>query len=244
MIIYSNYIYMDFLPFQQRRREDSMTTQKHTITANYNGDALKPGQVLIPVEYNELFVNTNCTNKDSIKTIYTGGRSFKVMYMAVDSKWEKVAKAQFNSIQHEQLGHYSISNSISLDALEKEYELILSNSPAADTNILEKEYSTEIKKRVRAKIESLIQISPKHGYALILMGLGVKSNEFAQKLYLQPSAAYRIRQQVQNLAKDHIYDFNELCLTNCSFYSSSKNQYYIEEAYKALELLLDMYFEQ
>ena len=76
------------------------------------------------------------------------------------------------------------------------------------------------------------------------MGLGVKSNEFAQKLCLKSSAAYRIRQQVQNLVKDHISGFNELCLANCNFHGSSQNQYYMEEAHKSLELLLDMYFGQ
>ena len=118
MVIYFNYLY-GFSLLSNRKGENSMANKRYTITANYNGESIKPGQVLVPVEYNELFVKTNCSNKDSIKIVYMGGRYFKVMYMAVDPEWQKTAKSQFNFIQHEQLGHYAIPNSVSLDALEK-----------------------------------------------------------------------------------------------------------------------------
>ncbi len=94
---------------------------KKGFTANYNGEAIRPDEVMVPFEYTDGDAE-NCTNTNCIKTVKMGGRNFKVIYKAVPQEWEKDAKSAFNLIQNEMLGHYAVPNSVSMDAVRDEYE--------------------------------------------------------------------------------------------------------------------------
>lgn len=80
-----------------------MTKRVKGFTANYNGEAIKPNEVMVPFEYTDGDA-ANCTNTECIKTVKMGGRNFKVIYKAVPQEWEKVAKSAFNLVQNEALG--------------------------------------------------------------------------------------------------------------------------------------------
>lgn len=65
------------------RKAENMTKRvKKGFTVNYNGEAIRPGEVMIPFEYTELDAEC-CTNPECIKTVRVGGRNFKVIYKAV-----------------------------------------------------------------------------------------------------------------------------------------------------------------
>ena len=93
-----------------------------TFTRNFNGEAIKPNEVMVPFEYTELEAE-KVVNPECIRTIETAGQYFKVIYKAVPQEWAKRAKSAFNLVQNEALGHYGISNSVSMDMLEDEYKI-------------------------------------------------------------------------------------------------------------------------
>ena len=62
--------------------------EKSEFKKNFNGEDIKPGEVMIPFEYTELD-DENCTNRECIKTLTVGGRNFKVIYKAVPEEWAK-----------------------------------------------------------------------------------------------------------------------------------------------------------
>ena len=97
-------------------------TGKKRFTVNYNGEAIKPGEVMVPFEYTEGNV-ANCINPECIKTLRRGGKNFKAIYKAVPEEWAKDAKAAFNLVENETLGYYAISNSVSMDSAKDEYNL-------------------------------------------------------------------------------------------------------------------------
>lgn len=69
-----------------------MTKRVKGFTANYNGEAIKPNEVMVPFEYTDGDAE-NCANAECIKTVKMGGRNFKVIYKAVPQEWEKDAKS-------------------------------------------------------------------------------------------------------------------------------------------------------
>lgn len=65
---------------------------KKGFKVNYNGEEIKPGEVMIPFEYTEGDAE-NCINPECIKTVRQGGRCFKVIYKAVPEEWAKEGKS-------------------------------------------------------------------------------------------------------------------------------------------------------
>lgn len=95
---------------------------KNHIKRNYNGEKIKSGEILVPIMYSD-FTESYCTNQECVKTISVGGRQFKVMYVAVPKEVAKYARNSFNLAVNEQLGHYTVKNSVSVNKLEDVYEL-------------------------------------------------------------------------------------------------------------------------
>lgn len=62
-----------------------------TFTRNFNGEAIKPNEVMVPFEYTELEAE-KVVNPECIRTIETAGQYFKVIYKAVPQEWAKRAK--------------------------------------------------------------------------------------------------------------------------------------------------------
>lgn len=83
--------------------------------------------------------------------------------------------------------------------------------------------------------------APKHAYAAILMALGIKGKEFADSLRLGHDAANTVRKQVESLAPDSVYNINQLNFEQLKVRNSKNDRYYIAQAGKALDLLIDMY---
>lgn len=131
---------------------------------------------------------------------------------------------------------------ISLDEYQDEKGFTLLKSPAADEVLIEKENLSEAQKRIVAKFEAMMEKSPKHCLAMLLMGMGYKGEEFATRMHLKHDAANRIRNQVLGTAPEGISDFDQIDTQNFSANKVGDTEYYRAEAQKALETLLKMYF--
>jgi hypothetical protein len=219
------------------RKVENMAKRVKEFCANYNGEAIKPGEVMIPFEYTDGDAE-NCVNMECIKTVRQGGRSFKVIYKAVPEEWAKAGKSALNLIQNEELGHYDVPNSISMDEMRDEYELELGQARSAEDALMEEISLEETLQTFVELVTSLIEKSPKLGYAVLLMHTGVKGEAFYEKVRLTHNPANRLRQQAESILQDG--------LANCCFeelisYRNANTQYYREEALKLLDNIIQMY---
>ena len=74
------------------------------------------------------------------------------------------------------------------------------------------------------------------------MALGNKGKEFADSLRLGHDAANTVRKQVESIAPDSVDSINQLNFEQLKVRTSKNDRYYIEQAGKALYLLIDMYW--
>ena len=79
-----------------------------TFTRNFNGEAIKPNEVMVPFEYTELEAE-KVVNPECIRTIETAGQYIKVIYKAVLNSITGY-KNQFNDIYKEEA--YALLNAI------------------------------------------------------------------------------------------------------------------------------------
>ncbi len=211
-----------------------MTTRVKKFTKNYNGETIKPGEVMIPFEFTQLDAE-NCTNAECIKTVKVGGRSFKVIYKAVPEEWAKEGKRALNLIQNEALGHYNIPNSVSMDALKDEYDLELDFTNSAQEVYKERDSLGENIHIFRQKVTLLIEKAPKLGYAVLLISSGSKGADFSEKLRLKHDAANKARQTADKILKGGLMNM-DIDSVVCK-----KNNYtdiYRQEAYVLLNEII------
>lgn len=220
------------------------------LDRNYDGNPITPEQVVVPFMYDSFFAE-NCVNPDCIGKRTIAGHHFKVIYVAVNKKWAKDATAQFNLLVNEELGHYSRIPAALKKELEKKdrpqnpfvkrAENEFESAPAADADLLAQEEMESEKEQILKTFEAFLDKAPKHAYAAILMALGIKGKEFADSLRLGHDAANTVRKQVESLAPDNIDNINQLNFEQLKVRNSKNDRYYIEQAGKALDLLIDMY---
>lgn len=205
--------------------------------ANYNGEVIKPNEVMVPFEFTEDDAE-NIINPDCIKTVRLAGRTFKVVYKAVPSEWVKDAKSAFNLVQNEALGHYDIPNSVSMDGTKDEYDLELDSTPSVEDTFMEQEDMKETLNTFLELVHMLIDKSAKIGYAVLLMHTGVKGEEFYGKMKLSRNPANLVQKQAESILR------GGLAHLNVSDLKGYKNQYekeYRNEAYTLLDEIVKMY---
>lgn len=210
---------------------------KKGFTANFNGEAIKPDEVMIPFEYTDGDAE-NCTNPDCIKTVKQGGRKFKVIYKAVPQEWEKVGKSAFNLVQNEALGHYDVPNSVSMDGLMDEYEFEVRSTPSAEDVVMADEAMKETLNTFVELMKTLIEKSAKIGYAVLLMHTGVKGEEFYGKMKLSRNPANLVQQQAERILCGGLANIS---ISDLKGYKNQFEEEYRTEAYKLLEEIMKMY---
>lgn len=215
-----------------------MTKRVNKITRNYNNEPLKPGEVLVPTMYDAAFAKANCTNPDCIKTITVAGRNFKVLYAAVPEAVAKAARSSFNLALNEQLGHYAVPNSVSIDQLADDYDLDPATVLSPEDMMIEQENKAETAAMFSDLVHHLIDRSPKHGLAALLLLNDVKGAEFHEKMHLGHDAANTVRKQSADLLKAGLANIN---LDELHAKRSKHSDYYREEAYRLLDALLKLY---
>ena len=225
----------------EKKNKTSITTNKATkrvITRNYNGEPLKPGEVLVPTMYDTAFTKTNCVNPDCIKTITVAGRNFKVLYVAVPETVVQAARSSFNLALNEQLGHYAVPNSVSIDQMADDYDLDLATVPSPEDMMIEQENKAETAVMFADLVHHLIDRSPKHGLAALLLLNNVKGEEFHEKMHLGHDAANTVRKQSEAFLKAGLANIN---MDELHVKRSRHSDYYREEAYHLLDALLKLY---
>lgn len=214
-----------------------MTNRVKGFTVNYNGEVIRPDEVMIPFKYTEGDAK-NCANPECIKTLRQGGRAFKVIYKAVPQEWEKVGKSAFNLVQNEALGHYDIPNSVSIDGLQDDYKIELAKVPSAESIVMAAEDLDETLNTFVELMHTLIEKSAKIGYAVLLMHTGVKGEEFYGKMKLSHNPANLLQQQAEGILKGGLANVDVDCI-KC--YKSQYEDEYHTEAYKLLGEIVKMY---
>ncbi|MFD1403717.1 hypothetical protein [Robinsoniella peoriensis] len=214
-----------------------MTKRVKGFAANYNGEVIRPDEVMVPFEFTEEGAE-NITNPDCIKTVKQAGRTFKVVYKAVPCEWEKAAKSAFNLVQNEQLGHYDIPNAVSMDGLMDEYELELGSTPSVEDTFMADEDMKETLNTFVELVHTLIEKSAKIGYAVLLMHTGVKGEEFYGKMKLSRNPANLVQQQAESILRGGLANIN---VSDLKGYKNQYEEEYRAEAYKLLDEIVKMY---
>lgn len=211
-----------------------MTKRVKGFTANYNGEEIKPGETMIPFEYTENDAE-NITNVECIKTVKQGGRAFKVVYKAVPAEWEKAGKSALNLIQNEELGHYAVPNSVSMDGARDDYELEFGKVPSIEDILEEQETLAENICFFRKKILLLIEKAPKIGYAVLLIFNGSKDADFSAKLRLGHDGANKVRQVADKILVEGLLNM-DIETVGCK--RNNYTKLYREEALALLDEIL------
>lgn len=215
-----------------------MTNTVKSIGRNYNGTPLKPGEVLVPIPYNADFAKAYCTNPECIKTLRIGYKNFKVMYVAVPKEIAAAARSSFNLFTNESLGHYYAPNSVSMDALDEEYEIALASAPAAEDEVFAQVDKQEIREMAIEMLQCLVARSPKIGLAVLLNLAGIKGSEFQQQMQLGHDAANTVHRQAQNLLSEGL---SPDTINHVQTKRTKRDSYYLEAANHMLDSLLKMY---
>ena len=223
------------------QKGQNMAKEVKKFSYNYNGRAIGENEVMVPFEWTET-EDGNCTNRECIKTLTQGNRHFKVIYKAVDREWAKTATSALNLVQNEALGHYDVPNSVSMNAMEDEFELSLGETPSAEEVFMEEEELTESQKAFVKKYRDMIDKSPKHGLCMLLMSLGYKGDKLAGIMKMSKPGANYVREQILSLAPDQIERISQIDVDSLNARGASDAEYYRSEAEKFLKVVMQMYF--
>ena len=127
---------------------------------------------------------------------------------------------------------------LSMDMLEDEYGMALASAPSAEDLLMEQEDTNETVATFVELVSSVIEKSPKIGYAVLLLHTGVKGEEFYGKMRLTHGPANRVRQEAESILKDGLANFDVNSITG---YKNQFNDVYKEEAYALLNAIVEMF---
>lgn len=104
-----------------------------------------------------------------------------------------------------------------------------------------REEQCESGREIAAFFKGLINVSPKHALAAMLMAQGIKGEEFANRMLLEHDAANRVRSQIINLSPDKVRSISQLSTGTLKANRSKNDAYYLQEAKNMLDAVLKMY---
>ena len=213
------------------------TKRVKIFTADYNGEPIREGEVMAPFPYTKLDAEC-CVNRECIGSIQRGGRYFPVIYKAVPKEWAKKARSALGLVVNEELGHYSVPNSVPLDELLDEFNMEIGTSPSAEDDALgDDEPDLDCTLSTFADlVETLIAKSPKIGYAVLLLHSEIRGKEFYKRMRLTRDPANRVRQQAEAILKDGLINID---VDSLKGYKSSRDEAYREEALKLLHNIIE-----
>lgn len=199
---------------------------------NYNGEPLKENEVLVPMNVDDLFIETNVTNPNSIITLSVGGQSFKAVLIAVDRTYASIAKAQYNSWQNDILGH--IGHRMKEDSIEDRQEHELPEpglTASAESIALELTLLVEL-------VTYLIKHAPQLAYATLLVQYGAEPKEFETLLRLNNNRAHIVRKNAETVVKDMLkYGYENVDL---KVNKTQNDSYYRQKSQELLDLILEL----
>lgn len=209
-----------------------MTRNDKKFKANYNGETIRPGEIMVPFPYDELDAQENYINKECIRTIPVGGRYFRVIYKAVDERWAKNAASALSLVENEELGHYTHKGDVSIDSVHDEYELELGVTKSAEDEIMERIELDETIRKFVDLVSGLIERIPKLGFAVLLLQTGIKGEKFYDEMLLTRDPANRIRKQAEDILRNGLINLD---IDSIKCYKSKDDGTYRDRAYKLLD---------
>lgn len=234
-----------FTPYDEEDAKNNVTNKESIVTITKAGKSVKAVLKAVPKEFEaEAKAQFNSWQREQLPQPTEG----RCMIPQPDGTYKECPKKngdnRVSCTNCPNKGKYKrkLIAKVSIDEQEDENGFTLVESPAADQAIIEEENLTEAQQRIVAKFEAMMDKSPKHCLAMILMGMGYKGEEFAARMHLKHDAANRIRNQVLGTAPKAISDFDQVDTQNFSANKVGDTEYYRVEAQKALESLLKMYF--
>lgn len=205
---------------------------KKNVTVNYNGEPLKPNEVLVLSHQDNLFIRTNVTNPDSIVTVTVAGVPVKAVLIAVDREFEKMAKAQFNSWQNEEMGH--LGHRMKDESIEDRQERELperGQSRSAEDEVVEKENLLE-------KFAELLRVDPQSACAAMLRAYGVTGAEFEEKMKLKHNASNKAQNKMMSLLEALMAGQNVDIRVN----KTDRTDYYLKVAKELLAVIISIMY--
>ena len=207
------------------------------VLRDYDGRVLRSDEVLVAMDLGDDFIEVNVTNPDSIKTIKVGNSIRKAVFVAVPKEYETEAKRQLYFLQNEDNGKYRTKGEVSADALQEEYSIetpdLFADIEYIVEEMLSREYATSM---FEERFTELLNTSPRHAYALLLIMRGVKGKEFMEMMKLGHECANVIKKEAEYLYSKGLENLD------FSRYKSNRTKntdYYYEAAEKALDHILD-----
>lgn len=169
-----------------------------TLGVNYDGRPLAPNEVLVLSHQDKLFISENVTNADNIVYVPIPNtcKTVKAVLMAVDRRFEDIAKAQFNSWLNDYLGHFA--SKMITESIEDRQERELperSQSPSAEDEVIGKQNFED-------SIRILIQDDPQSAYAALLKVMGYKGSEFDKEMHLGHNASNKATKKMEGLLSE------------------------------------------
>ncbi len=203
------------------------------ILRNYNGEPLKPGEKLVPIIQDDLFIAENVTNPDSITYVEFNGKLIKAVLTAIPEESTREAFSQCNYSINETMNKYWGKDCISLDEAKDEYDLDLGSSPSAEDECL----PPDAYYLLQDLIKPLLRKSPKHALAFLLKATGVDDKEFANKMKLGHDAANTVRKEAERILEAGIANYN---IDSLKANKSKNEAYYLDTAYDILDRLMEL----
>lgn len=211
---------------------------KKENTRDYDGRILGDDEVLVKIPYNDVFAKENVTNPDCIGHLTKAGRSIKTMSVAVPKDSEKLAKAQLNFVQNEELGHYQKKDTDYVDWELDEKAQALYTTPSAEDIYFAEAPDDENIINFRRRMDGIIEKAPKVGYAMLIMmeNPSLKGERFYAKMQMGRSAASDVKQIAEEYLKT-VLRRKDVKVEKMN--ASKRDGYYRSEAYRLLELVAE-----
>jgi len=131
---------------------------------------------------------------------------------------------------------------ISIDFAIDNYEMEFATEKSAEEEFFDNEGYTDVPEGFIRFAEDMIDKSPKHACAMLLMSLGYKGDRFAEQMQLTKVGANYVRSQVKELAPNGITNIAQIDLTALKANRSKNEEYYRREARKALRAVIRKFF--
>ena len=134
-------------------------------------------------------------------------------------------------------------SSVSIEGLMDKYEYCpIKGDSSPESKYIAAETYREAKKKAFDALRRMVEISPKHGLAMLLMAQGISGQEFAERLKLSHDAANRVRQQILSLAPDKISAMEQIDMSGFKANRSKHDEYYLSEAKALLDKVMELYY--
>ena len=213
---------------------------KKDNTRDYNGRILNEDEVLVQIPYDELYAKENITNPDCIGKLTKAGKSIRTMSVAVPKDCEKLAKAQLNFVQNEELGHYQKKDTDYVDWDQDEVAQASYTTPSAEDIYFAEAPDDENVINFKRRMDNIIEKAPRVGYAMLIMmeDPSLKGDRFYAKMRLGKSEASEVKKEAEKYLKTVLRRKDaKVEKTN----AGKRDGYYRSEAYRLLDIVAEKF---